>query len=252
MKSKTITLYNTEISKIAELANDKPKFLNLISKRNFFNRKGFLERLVIKNITENSLIIKHITSRDTTVFDFQKFPGMVTLQISTSSFYYLFFAPFLMLFRNFFKSNTVDDVNGELILGIIIFSSILGVIGYLGNKFFINKTVVRFEKEYAKLNLASPQISSKGDKTTSLKTYFIHNGISKEGPYCIDELKGKISKETFAWKEGMADWVSAEIFPELKELFPKMPPLFNIPENLQAGPPDFKLKNVPPIFNPKP
>lgn len=252
MKSKIITLYNTEISKIAELANDKPKFLNLLSKRNFLNKNGLLERLEIQNITEDLLTIKHISGKHSIVLDFKKFPGKVTLQISKSSFYYVFFAPFLILLRAFSRSNTGDDADWSFIMGIIIFSSILGLIFYLINKSVLNKTGERFEKEYAKLNLTSPQIFLQDDKTTSFKTYFIHNGISKEGPYCIDELKGKINKETFAWKEGMADWVLAETLPELKDLFPKMPPPFNIPENLQAGPPDFKLKNVPPIFNPKP
>jgi hypothetical protein len=53
--------------------------------------------------------------------------------------------------------------------------------------------------------------------------YYVENGM-KNGPVSIDRLKGKISKETLVWCEGMTDWINASQINEFKSFFKVTPP----------------------------
>lgn len=57
-------------------------------------------------------------------------------------------------------------------------------------------------------------------KTNLMKTYFLHDGKTQQGPFALHELKlQSIAKQTPIWCEGMQDWTPSEHIPELKELF---------------------------------
>lgn len=64
---------------------------------------------------------------------------------------------------------------------------------------------------------------------TDNSTFYLHNGKEKTGPFTIDELKKMpLTKETFVWSEGFADWKKITDVPELKDIlgFPQTPPPF--------------------------
>lgn len=54
--------------------------------------------------------------------------------------------------------------------------------------------------------------------------YFIETAGASDGPFNIDDLRGKISKNTLVWHEGLEDWKKAEEILELKVLFTTTPP----------------------------
>lgn len=69
--------------------------------------------------------------------------------------------------------------------------------------------------------------------------YYYSDGNNQLGPLPIDELKGKINRETLVWKEGMPQWIRAADIEELENILP--PPLPNsikiaIPETLPQIP----------------
>lgn len=75
-----------------------------------------------------------------------------------------------------------------------------------------------------------------------MKQYYAHLDGQQSGPFSIDELKGKITRETMVWHEGLPEWITAHQVPELQTVFTTPPPL-------QAE----KPKPVPPpIQNPQP
>ncbi|BAX82431.1 DUF4339 domain-containing protein [Labilibaculum antarcticum] len=53
--------------------------------------------------------------------------------------------------------------------------------------------------------------------------YYVENG-DKRGPFSINELKGKIEKDSLLWCEGMKDWEKAEQIAEFQSFFEVMPP----------------------------
>lgn len=58
-----------------------------------------------------------------------------------------------------------------------------------------------------------------------MKKYYIHNGTEQEGPFDLDDLKGKITRDTLIWYEGAADWTKADDIEDLKSVFSTPPPL---------------------------
>lgn len=53
-----------------------------------------------------------------------------------------------------------------------------------------------------------------------MKKYFLHNGNEQQGPFEIEDLKGKnITKQTPVWREGLSDWTEAGNLEELNDLF---------------------------------
>ena len=61
-----------------------------------------------------------------------------------------------------------------------------------------------------------------------MKKYYFNDGTSQQGPFTIEELKGKnISPETPVWYDGLADWTTAGQLEELKEIFVHTPPPFH-------------------------
>ena len=67
--------------------------------------------------------------------------------------------------------------------------------------------------------------------------YVVVNGLSS-GPYTIQTLSqmvslGSVTKESLVWKQGMQDWVQANMIPELQSIFgeagvatpPPIPPM---------------------------
>jgi len=74
-----------------------------------------------------------------------------------------------------------------------------------------------------------------------------HNG-QQSGPFSFNELQmlvtqGKLTKETYVWKQGMSDWIVAGQVNELSSLFaaaappPPPPPGPPAPPPAPAGPP---------------
>ena len=53
--------------------------------------------------------------------------------------------------------------------------------------------------------------------------YYAENKI-KRGPFTAENLKGKITKDTLVWKEGMTNWVRAIDINEFELFFSVMPP----------------------------
>ena len=71
--------------------------------------------------------------------------------------------------------------------------------------------------------------------------YFVNVNGNQSGPHNGDVLKqmidsGNITKETLAWKNGMANWEMVKNVEEINSLFPVAPPPV-IPPPVQAGPP---------------
>lgn len=51
-----------------------------------------------------------------------------------------------------------------------------------------------------------------------MSEYYILNGSEQQGPYTIDQLKGRVTPQTYVWREGLADWIQAINLPELSGL----------------------------------
>lgn len=56
-----------------------------------------------------------------------------------------------------------------------------------------------------------------------MQYYYLKDG-QQVGPVEVDQLRGVISKETYVWHEGMANWQKAVDLPELASLFESVPP----------------------------
>lgn len=81
-----------------------------------------------------------------------------------------------------------------------------------------------------------------------MKKYFYNDGTNNLGPFTFEELKGKnISKETYVWFEGLADWKKAETIFELNELFSISPPPLK-KENVKPAIPKANEKRVIDVF----
>ena len=48
-----------------------------------------------------------------------------------------------------------------------------------------------------------------------MSEYYILNGSEQQGPYTIDQLRGRVTPQTYVWREGLADWIQASNLPEL-------------------------------------
>ena len=48
-----------------------------------------------------------------------------------------------------------------------------------------------------------------------MSEYYILYGREQHGPYTIDQLRGRVTPQTYVWREGLADWVQAINLPEL-------------------------------------
>ncbi|HMK24849.1 MAG TPA: DUF4339 domain-containing protein [Chitinophagaceae bacterium] len=61
-----------------------------------------------------------------------------------------------------------------------------------------------------------------------MKKYYFNDGTSQQGPFTIEELKGKnISPETPVWYDGLPDWTTAGQLEELRPIFVHTPPPFH-------------------------
>ncbi len=71
-----------------------------------------------------------------------------------------------------------------------------------------------------------------------MKKYYYSDGQNQYGPFTIEELKEKnITKDTLIWYEGLDQWKKAELFPELQNVYIKIPqpipqPTYNQPPNI--------------------
>ena len=78
-----------------------------------------------------------------------------------------------------------------------------------------------------------------------MKTYFIHDGHTKKGPFTFNELKNlELSKGTPVWFEGLSEWTTAENVPELSSLL-SVPPTFS-GLNTQS-PPELVVSQYEPV-----
>lgn len=72
-----------------------------------------------------------------------------------------------------------------------------------------------------------------------MKQYFYSDGLAKQGPFSLEELKEqKISRNTMVWHHPMEKWRPAEEFPELQEMFvlePPKPPIAARTEERNTG-----------------
>ena len=57
-----------------------------------------------------------------------------------------------------------------------------------------------------------------------MKEYYYENKGQKVGPLSKAALKGKVSKDTLVWTDGLENWIAASQLPELNDLFQKEPP----------------------------
>lgn len=58
-----------------------------------------------------------------------------------------------------------------------------------------------------------------------MKQYYYSDGLSKHGPFSLEELKARnLSRNTMLWHHPMEHWLPAEQFPELQDLFGDEPP----------------------------
>lgn len=48
-----------------------------------------------------------------------------------------------------------------------------------------------------------------------MSEYYILNGSEQQGPYTIDQLRGRVTPQTLVWREGLPDWIRAGDLPEL-------------------------------------
>ena len=65
--------------------------------------------------------------------------------------------------------------------------------------------------------------------------YYYTDGKDQFGPYTLEELKSKpITPTTKMWKEGLADWINANEFPELQSMFTPQTP--SIPKQPSYAP----------------
>ena len=48
-----------------------------------------------------------------------------------------------------------------------------------------------------------------------MSEYYILNGSEQQGPYTIDQLRGRVTPRTYVWREGLPDSVQAINLPEL-------------------------------------
>ncbi len=48
-----------------------------------------------------------------------------------------------------------------------------------------------------------------------MSEYYILNGSEQQGPYTIDQLRGRVTPQTYVWREGLPDWIQAINLPEL-------------------------------------
>ena len=63
------------------------------------------------------------------------------------------------------------------------------------------------------------------DDTGSLKEWFYHPKSGPDiGPLAIHELRGRITRETLIWKNGMVEWTKAGNLPELTSILAGMKP----------------------------
>ena len=51
-----------------------------------------------------------------------------------------------------------------------------------------------------------------------MSEYYILNGSEQQGPYTIDQLRGRVTPQTYVWREGLPDWIRAGDLPELSGL----------------------------------
>lgn len=73
--------------------------------------------------------------------------------------------------------------------------------------------------------------------------YFISKDNRKEGPFTIEELRGKrLTDDMLAWKEGITNWCKISEIPELKDMVITTPP--PLPHEIQneARKKTFKIK----------
>ncbi len=58
-----------------------------------------------------------------------------------------------------------------------------------------------------------------------MKSYFIHDGNQKRGPFTIDDLKQKgVEASTLIWFDGLEKWTEASSIQELQDIIIKSPP----------------------------
>ena len=55
-------------------------------------------------------------------------------------------------------------------------------------------------------------------------SFFIAVDNKQSGPFAVNDLGGRITRDTLVWRQGMAQWTRAADVPELKSLVESMPP----------------------------
>lgn len=69
-----------------------------------------------------------------------------------------------------------------------------------------------------------------------MSEYYILNGSEQQGPYTIDQLRGRVTPQTYVWREGLPDWIRAGDLPELSGLL--------VPEGSLSAPPPTQGQTV--------
>jgi len=82
-----------------------------------------------------------------------------------------------------------------------------------------------------------------------MKKYYLHDGVSQQGPFDIEELKEKkVQKDTPIWYEGLENWMKVADVPELQSILPSIPP----PYSKSQTPPTFQKVSSKSVAEEKP
>ena len=74
-----------------------------------------------------------------------------------------------------------------------------------------------------------------------MSEYYILNGSEQQGPYTIDQLRGRVTPQTYVWREGLADWVQAINLPELSAV---LLPEASAPQSGVVKPKDYLVESI--------
>lgn len=74
-----------------------------------------------------------------------------------------------------------------------------------------------------------------------MSEYYILNGSEQQGPYTIDQLRGRVTPQTYVWREGLADWIQAINLPELSAV---LLPEASAPQSGVVKPKDYLVESI--------
>lgn len=74
-----------------------------------------------------------------------------------------------------------------------------------------------------------------------MSEYYILNGSEQQGPYTINQLRGRVTPQTYVWREGLADWIQEINLPELSAV---LLPEASAPQSGVVKPKDYLVESI--------